>query len=116
MSKTYIVESFKNRTQEKTSGHSGSLHVYTRINIRGNPNKGLVPVKIEHVAAFTYSEPLLLTQDEIPQSSACFNEQGECEVTEFMREFRTLEECHSWVINHFVLSRSIRKRLAGRCV
>lgn len=117
MSRTYIAEIVELRVQEKVSRRSGGLRVHTRIDLRGNPIKGPIPVQVEHDAIFTFDDPFLVEPNHVPPGGGFFNtEDGRCEVTQIVRGFPTSQECHAWVVNHFVLTSEEQGRLTRRCI
>jgi len=116
VSKTYFAEIVELQAEDKASGCSGSLQVHTRINLRGSPNKGAVPVEVEHYAIFTFDDPLLVEPDQVPLGGGYFQrEDNRVEVTQITRGFQSAGECHSWATSHFVLTPEEERRLTSRC-
>lgn len=114
MSKCYSTELIERRAQDKASGHTGIISVFTQVKLRGDPSKGPIPVRVEHRAIFTLDEPLLVQPDEVPLGGGFFQTEDEqAEVTQIIRAFPTSEECRAWVAHRFRVTSEDLNDLAG---
>jgi len=99
MSKVEFRDRQHSTARHLASGRSGDLRVHDRVVTRGKGDNISVSVSFE--AIFTFDEPIVCAQTDIPDNAGYFMIDGNAEVTQLIAEFTDADERRTWLEAQF---------------